>query len=115
MSRSGSSSARARPLLSITEEAATSRGVEPLIAGEATTQIRVRDVNSALPSFAFQQSVVQTAGGSVSTHSKTTPAANLVRVAGKFPLCMDTYIRLHRVYAAVFMCGYSLLFFADKI
>lgn len=40
MSRSGSSKARARPLLSITEEAATSRGVEPLIAGEAENMKR---------------------------------------------------------------------------
>lgn len=35
-SRSGSSRARARPLLSITEDAATSRGVEPRMASEAT-------------------------------------------------------------------------------
>lgn len=34
-SRSGSSSARAKLLLSITEEAATSNGVEPLISGHA--------------------------------------------------------------------------------
>lgn len=34
-SRSGSSKARARLLLSITEDAATSSGVEPLMAGQA--------------------------------------------------------------------------------
>lgn len=34
-SRSGSSSARAKLLLSITEEAATSKGVEPLMVGHA--------------------------------------------------------------------------------
>lgn len=34
-SRSGSSRARARPLLSITDDAATSRGVEPRMASEA--------------------------------------------------------------------------------
>lgn len=34
-SRSGSSKPRANSLLSITEEAATSRGVDPLIEGEA--------------------------------------------------------------------------------
>lgn len=34
-SRSGSSKVRARLLLSITEDAATSKGVEPLMAGQA--------------------------------------------------------------------------------
>ena len=37
LSRSGSSRARARPLLSMTDEAATSRGVEPRMEGEAAT------------------------------------------------------------------------------
>lgn len=40
-SRSGSSKARARLLLSITEDAATSSGVEPLMAGQAVERTKL--------------------------------------------------------------------------
>jgi len=48
-SRSGSSSARAKLLLSITEDAATSKGVEPLMVGHAGEKYRTNKVISIWP------------------------------------------------------------------
>lgn len=95
-SRSGSSSARARPLLSITEEAATSKGVEPLMAGDATVQMGKQ------PLFIINQLLLKQQGAAFLVLPKP-PAADPFKEQDDDKMIL-TFIR-QRFKAALLICA----------
>lgn len=115
LSRSGSSSASARPLLSMTEEAATSSGVDPLMAGEAATQSKASICCWCILNQPLLYKAVQTAGGSVSVDMMMTGCWVFLCDCfwGKMALIMLR--RVNVVQKLLHLSFYSRLFFFQTV